>query len=123
MLNICFFFFFFFFFKQKTAYEMLLCDWSSDVCSSDLRRSRRRARNRDQGQPALSGRSSRRSRNPTGGHRHLVPAASAARGAELQEIGGARRQEGLKDTHSALAPESLTTFAHFVISCRTYRAN
>src|SRR5881296_3074930 len=28
--------FFFFFFKQKTAYEMLLCDWSSDVCSSDL---------------------------------------------------------------------------------------
>src|SRR5881296_646952 len=28
--------FVFFFFKQKTAYEMLLCDWSSDVCSSDL---------------------------------------------------------------------------------------
>ena len=26
----------FFFFKQKTAYEMNLCDWSSDVCSSDL---------------------------------------------------------------------------------------
>src|SRR5881296_4623534 len=24
-----------FFFKQKTAYDMLLCDWSSDVCSSD----------------------------------------------------------------------------------------
>src|SRR5881398_2066004 len=33
-----FFFFFFFFFKQKTAYEMLSGDWSSDVCSSDLRR-------------------------------------------------------------------------------------
>src|SRR6186713_1675707 len=30
--------FFFFFFKQKTAYEIPLCDWSSDVCSSDLRR-------------------------------------------------------------------------------------
>jgi len=27
---------FFFFFKQKTAYEMPMCDWSSDVCSSDL---------------------------------------------------------------------------------------
>src|SRR3546814_5072267 len=26
-----------FFFKQKTAYEMLISDWSSDVCSSDLR--------------------------------------------------------------------------------------
>ena len=28
--------FFFFFFKQKTAYEIYQCDWSSDVCSSDL---------------------------------------------------------------------------------------
>src|SRR3546814_5233479 len=28
--------FIFFFFKQKTAYEMLISDWSSDVCSSDL---------------------------------------------------------------------------------------
>src|SRR3546814_6317136 len=37
----CFFcfrscFFFVFFFKQKTAYEMRISDWSSDVCSSDL---------------------------------------------------------------------------------------
>ena len=36
-----FYFFFlcsfsFFFFKQKTAYEIYQCDWSSDVCSSDL---------------------------------------------------------------------------------------
>src|SRR3546814_7779992 len=30
------FFYFFFFFKQKTAYEMRISDWSSDVCSSDL---------------------------------------------------------------------------------------
>ena len=29
-------FFVFFFFKQKTAYEIYQCDWSSDVCSSDL---------------------------------------------------------------------------------------
>ena len=28
----------FFFFKQKTAYEIYQCDWSSDVCSSDLLR-------------------------------------------------------------------------------------
>src|SRR3546814_11409243 len=35
-----------FFFKQKTAYEMRISDWSSDVCSSDLalRRGRRTAR-------------------------------------------------------------------------------
>src|SRR3546814_2002239 len=31
----------FFFFKQKTAYEMRISDWSSDVCSSDLRAAHR----------------------------------------------------------------------------------
>src|SRR3546814_1055920 len=31
MLSLCFFF------KQKTAYEVRISDWSSDVCSSDLR--------------------------------------------------------------------------------------
>ena len=39
-MQVVFFFFFliflFFFFKQKTAYEIKECDWSSDVCSSDL---------------------------------------------------------------------------------------
>src|SRR3546814_10701440 len=35
----------FFFFKQKTAYEMRISDWSSDVCSSDLDRA---------GEPALA---------------------------------------------------------------------
>src|SRR3546814_4710816 len=35
----CFVYLFFFFFKQKTAYEMRISDWSSDVCSSDLKRS------------------------------------------------------------------------------------
>ena len=29
-------YYFFFFFKQKTAYEIVSRDWSSDVCSSDL---------------------------------------------------------------------------------------
>src|SRR3546814_9375372 len=33
---VLFFLIFFFFFKQKTAYEMRISDWSSDVCSSDL---------------------------------------------------------------------------------------
>src|SRR3546814_15177524 len=35
-----FLYFCFFFFKQKTAYEMRISDWSSDVCSSDLHASR-----------------------------------------------------------------------------------
>src|SRR3546814_6430391 len=33
----CVFFVAFFFLKQKTAYELRISDWSSDVCSSDLR--------------------------------------------------------------------------------------
>src|SRR3546814_10202899 len=37
----------FFFCKQKTAYEMRISDWSSDVCSSDLLR--------DQGRPLAGG--------------------------------------------------------------------
>src|SRR3546814_7758601 len=36
ILHIFVVFFFFFFFKQKTAYDMRISDWSSDVCSSDL---------------------------------------------------------------------------------------
>src|SRR3546814_4721463 len=36
----------FFFFKQKTAYEMRISDWSSDVCSSDLKADAGQARRR-----------------------------------------------------------------------------
>src|SRR3546814_1761412 len=47
---------FFFFFKQKTAYELRISDWSSDVCSSDLpspahSTDRHRARTRCVGSP------------------------------------------------------------------------
>src|SRR3546814_6218796 len=38
----CYFVVMFFFFKQKTAYEMRISDWSSDVCSSDLPEAERR---------------------------------------------------------------------------------
>src|SRR3546814_4350319 len=57
----------FFFFKQKTAYEMRISDWSSDVCSSDL--------------PARNGRLERLAR---GGARHLRRPAPP-------QIGGKRR--------------------------------
>src|SRR3546814_3454899 len=94
-----------FFFKQKTAYEMRISDWSSDVCASDLRaRVRPRPRNeRDR-------RSDRRDRAPpsTGetllappGARHgpalLVPAprlvAAHHRADVLAEIGRASCRE------------------------------
>src|SRR3546814_7024407 len=40
---------FFFFFKQKTAYEMRISDWSSDVCSSDLQRNQHGDQRRAEG--------------------------------------------------------------------------
>src|SRR3546814_7713863 len=40
LLRCLMFFFIFFFFKQKTAYELRISDWSSDVCSSDLEETR-----------------------------------------------------------------------------------
>ena len=36
-VGVCVCVFYFFFFKQKTAYEIGTGDWSSDVCSSDLK--------------------------------------------------------------------------------------
>src|SRR3546814_12760271 len=41
----------FFFFKQKTAYEMRISDWSSDVCSSDLLNDRPTGESAEQLQP------------------------------------------------------------------------
>src|SRR3546814_3310478 len=45
-------FVFFFFFKQKTAYEMRISDWSSDVCSSDLLAGQPHDRAEDRPDPA-----------------------------------------------------------------------
>src|SRR3546814_7502679 len=50
-VHLCIDFFCFFFFKQKTAYDMRISDWSSDVCSSDL--------HTDQGTPPNSSASPR----------------------------------------------------------------
>src|SRR3546814_5894088 len=45
-----------FFFKQKTAYEMRISDWSSDVCSSDLQSRRLGLKRAHRFRPSLSGR-------------------------------------------------------------------
>src|SRR3546814_1516834 len=44
----------FFFFKQKTAYEMRISDWSSDVCSSDLDRRTRSRTSRPDSRPGAA---------------------------------------------------------------------
>src|SRR3546814_16880041 len=46
-------FYLFFFFKQKTAYELRISDWSSDVCSSDLSRACARLHALHDGLPPL----------------------------------------------------------------------
>src|SRR3546814_7859482 len=69
----------FFFFKQKTAYEMRISDWSSDVCSSDLIGSRGCCYRR------LAGR-----RRPTGRLRH---ARSNSHGAHHDQHRDERRED------------------------------
>src|SRR3546814_1093080 len=61
----------FFFFKQQTAYELRISDWSSDVCSSDLRYSGRCDRSH--------GRTPRAAR-PTGAGRVLLLASTRVPG-------------------------------------------
>src|SRR3546814_4363769 len=51
----CLYFVVFFFFKQKTAYEMRISDWSSDVCSSDLYTNARLKADTDPNVGGLSG--------------------------------------------------------------------
>src|SRR3546814_8437437 len=71
--------FFFFFFKQKTAYEMRISDWSSDVCSSDLRPYHRLSRQ------YLAGGHSRRSRRRAEGDLPRRQDAGGADGNQLVE--------------------------------------
>src|SRR3546814_626896 len=77
---------FFFFFKQKTAYEMRISDWSSDVCSSDLtdRFSHQRDRAKELTRTAWSApgfereRRSRPAVRATGAGRRTTPPARAS---------------------------------------------
>src|SRR3546814_2459558 len=75
----------FFFFKQKTAYEVRISDWSSDVCSSDL--GREAAARRGCGQGGTPGRQAEGEghRHPRSGRRGArLPAGSAFADAELE---------------------------------------
>src|SRR3546814_420050 len=65
----------FFFFKQKTAYEMRISDWSSDVCSSDL------LGLRNAGREPVPGRSV----DAAPARRRTVPALAAGRSARRAE--------------------------------------
>src|SRR3546814_12645212 len=58
-------FVFLFFFKQKTAYEMRISDWSSDVCSSDLQQ-QQRGQQREKGDRQQSRRAQAGGHAPSG---------------------------------------------------------
>src|SRR3546814_1582854 len=87
----------FFFFKQKTAYEMRISDWSSDVCSSDLPRVDLGAQPVDhrltlgQGRPVLDRRDGER----------------PARPGRLLGLAGERRQRRLGDPRLGDQPPAL----------------
>src|SRR3546814_8880632 len=91
-----------FFFKQKTAYEMRISDWSSDVCSSDLQLQESAGRHQAAGARALQevdveaggdrqrhlaeGAQQRRIHGEVG-QRHLRRAAEGAAGADMGVAG------------------------------------
>src|SRR3546814_7430521 len=78
---------YFVFFKQKTAYEMRISDWSSDVCSSDLRRNDAR--------PVAGASYARglRYRPPLRGGGRGATGSGNAEGSEKREIGRASCRE------------------------------
>src|SRR3546814_5161365 len=76
----------FFFFKQKTAYEMRISDWSSDVCSSDLPTKGRRGRSPDLRQTISSMTDQTPATPPPADENHLI-AERRAKLAALREQG------------------------------------
>src|SRR3546814_6056601 len=76
----------FFFFKQKTAYELRISDWSSDVCSSDLSADRTRA-------PGVAG-SQRRATDPAFDDRVAARPGLRVVGQPHPRAGGRARVEG-----------------------------
>src|SRR3546814_18678527 len=108
----------FFFFKQKTAYEMRISDWSSDVCSSDLNAGHAHERGPDprrsqsRGRAAIGGLSRlaacRAGDGGSGGahaapSRRLGPSQCRTRRASKAQAGGLWRGRQNNETASAMA--------------------
>src|SRR3546814_1930064 len=78
MFSVCFVRFFFF--KQKTAYEMRISDWSSDVCSSDLWSTRCSTSSRARSSRAIGSMVLLGTTEDGAGNRNQEASAGAARG-------------------------------------------
>src|SRR3546814_2321823 len=98
----------FFFFKQKTAYEMRISDWSSDVCSSDLQFVVHDQEFHDRGAAQVAGGRDRRTAWPI--EEDLAFRLVAAQ-AELLDLlgrcGVALGVRALKPTHQALGEDAV----------------
>src|SRR3546814_3909377 len=86
----------FFFFKQKTAYEMRISDWSSDVCSSDLHKPIPDTGERTHGHPLL--------------HRHPRPRQGPCRRRVRIPLAG-RRVHGTGAAGRTAHPRAVRTLA------------
>src|SRR3546814_9526786 len=96
----------FFFFKQKTAYEMRISDWSSDVCSSDL------APAADAGAHSAEDRRDRRADRRPRPHR---PRARIARGGAGEAVADQRRRargEAARTRRRIQAPPAAVRLLH-----------
>src|SRR3546814_9413394 len=102
MLELCVCCITLFFFKQKTAYEMRISDWSSDVCSSDLdhRQHHPRPGRKDRGQRDAERKRRRRGDLALAADRALL----APRGDMMPEM-GMRQQPGLEPRRRAREAE------------------
>src|SRR5881296_722490 len=111
------FVFFFFFFKPKTAYDMLLCDWSSDVCSSDLQplvleggdgvRKRLHSDRREAFRGLVEQQQARTRHEGAGDRQHLLLAAREAAAALVRPVGQLGEQaEDALDREAALGADA-----------------
>src|SRR3546814_1359822 len=108
-----------FFFKQKTAYEMRISDWSSDVCSSDLRLAAPLPfavpveRLREQRAPAVElfarrlgyrsiPRLQRDRNHRLFGHAHLVGAGEPVGDSRQRQVGAGRSEERTSELQSLM---------------------
>src|SRR3546814_7467137 len=109
---------FFFFFKQKTAYEMRISDWSSDVCSSDLR-PRRLSRGRLRLCDPVADAANHRASRP---HRRRTAAYRAARFRQLSQFralaGAARADVGRTDAGDPAAAGPIGTASGWERVCQ-----
>src|SRR3546814_4710947 len=100
------------FFKQKTAYEMRISDWSSDVCSSDL------GLLRAAGPFRCPHRTRLRGRKPPGA---AVPAAAPGRRSRHLPVGARRRRAALRSEEHTSELQSLMRISYAVFCLKKKR--